>query len=73
MWFIAVEVEQETSVPPPKKNPASAPEPPNVNHCKTQCWTLFVIAKATFSKTAIKPKFVDRFSLKNSTATIANI
>ena len=22
MWFIAVEVEQETSVPPPKKNPA---------------------------------------------------
>ena len=26
MWFIGVEVEQETSVPPPKKNPGSAPE-----------------------------------------------
>ena len=26
MWFIGVEVEQETSVPPPKKNPRSAPE-----------------------------------------------
>ena len=28
MWFIGVEVEQETSAPPPKKNPGSAP----VNH-----------------------------------------
>ena len=27
MWFISVEVEQETSAPPPKKNPGSAPEP----------------------------------------------
>ena len=26
MWFIGVEVEQETSTPPPKKNPGSAPE-----------------------------------------------
>ena len=25
MWFIGVEVEQETSVPPPEKNPGSAP------------------------------------------------
>ena len=25
MWFIGVEVEQETSAPPPKKNPKSAP------------------------------------------------
>ena len=25
MWFIAVEVEQETSAPPPKKNPGTAP------------------------------------------------
>ena len=29
MWFIGVEVEQETSAPPPKKNPGSAPAP----HC----------------------------------------
>ena len=26
-WFIGVEVEQETSALPPKKNPGSAPEP----------------------------------------------
>ena len=25
MWFIGAEVEQETSAPPPKKNPGSAP------------------------------------------------
>ena len=25
MWFIGVEAEQETSAPPPKKNPGSAP------------------------------------------------
>ena len=26
MWFIGVEIEQETSAPPPQKNPGSAPE-----------------------------------------------
>ena len=26
MWFIGVEVEHETSAPPPKKNPGYAPE-----------------------------------------------
>ena len=26
LWFIIVEVEKETSVPPPKKYPGSAPE-----------------------------------------------
>ena len=26
MWFIGVELQQETSAPPPKKNPGSAPE-----------------------------------------------
>ena len=26
MWFVGVEVEQETSAPPPKKNPGSALE-----------------------------------------------
>ena len=25
LWFIGVEVEQETSAPPPKKNPGSTP------------------------------------------------
>ena len=28
MWFIGVEVEKETSAPPPKKNPGYAPEMP---------------------------------------------
>ena len=28
MWFIVVEVEQETSGTPPKKNPGSAPDDP---------------------------------------------
>ena len=26
LWFIGVEVEQETNAPPPKKNPRSAPD-----------------------------------------------
>ena len=26
MWFIGVEVEQQTSEPPPKRNPGSAPD-----------------------------------------------
>ena len=28
MWFIGVEVEQETRAPPPKKDPGSAPGGP---------------------------------------------
>ena len=31
MWFIGVQVEQETSAPPPKKNPGSAPETNHVS------------------------------------------
>ena len=35
MWFIGVEVEQETSTPPPKINPGSAPvKLPISNHPK---------------------------------------
>ena len=32
---------------------------------------LFVVSNAIFTKTAIKPKFVDRFSLKNVNAAIS--
>ena len=39
MWFIGVEVEQETSAPPPKKNPGSAPGHP-VRDCSNS-WNLF--------------------------------
>ena len=41
-----------------------------VNRGKTQCWALFVISKATFTKTAITPKFHDRFPLKNFSVAI---
>ena len=33
----------------------------HMNQRKKQCWTLFVIPKATFKKTVIKTKFIDRF------------
>ena len=42
----------------------------HVNRGQTQCWALFVISKATFTKTAIKPNLDDRFSLKNFDAAI---
>ena len=35
MWFIIVEVEQETSATPPKKNPGSAPANVHANFCGT--------------------------------------
>ena len=35
MWFIGIEAEQETSAPPPKKNPGSVPVlMPNVQNHK---------------------------------------
>ena len=34
MWFIGVEVEQETSAPPPEKNPGSAPV---INSQRSRC------------------------------------
>ena len=43
MWFIGVEVEQETSAPPPKKNPGSAPELP-IHEWKSH-WNLFPVIK----------------------------
>ena len=38
MWFIGVEVEQESNAPPPKKNPGSAPvcSTSNVTNGKSQ-------------------------------------
>ena len=39
MWFIGVEVEQETRAPPPKKNPGSAPV-----YCSLSAlWFVFVL------------------------------
>ena len=42
MWFIGVEVEQETSAPPPRKNPGSAP----VNIVQKTVGLLFKRSKA---------------------------
>ena len=42
----------------------------NMKISKTQCWALFVISKATFTKTAVKPQFLNRFSLKTFSAAI---
>ena len=40
MWFIGVEVEQETSAPPPKKNPGSAPAFYPTEATDRTCWTI---------------------------------
>ena len=34
MWFIGVEVEQETRAPPPEKNPGSPPVLQVTFHCR---------------------------------------
>ena len=62
MWFIGVEVEQETSAPPPKKNPGSAPDP------GTFC-TLMTLAHIFFlsenhSKNQLKRSEVTLFSFR---------
>ena len=45
MWLIGVEKEQETSAPPPKKNPGSAPEMSGVN-VKVERGLTFTSARA---------------------------
>ena len=45
MWFIGVEVEHETSAPPPKKNPGSAPDhvevkPKSKTRCGLRKWSI---------------------------------
>ena len=40
MWFIGVEVEQEMSAPPPKKNPGSA----SVVYFDFRCFNVAVLA-----------------------------
>ena len=45
MWFTGVEVEQETSAPPPKKNPGSVHEPKCSNPSFKPAITTFLILK----------------------------
>ena len=44
MWFIVVEVERETTAPPPKKNPGSAP---------ALCWLKTLECKSNCKKMTI--------------------
>ena len=46
MWFIDVEVEQETSAPPPKKDPGSAPE--QTSGKKVTTFVTFLIENSNF-------------------------
>ena len=58
MWFIVVEVAQETSAPPPKKNPGSAPA---LSHQKGGCLpSLVIIAQQKNSEEAPKQKGAGR-------------
>ena len=60
MWFIGVEVEQETSAPPPEKNPGSAPQECTsysaastavLVHCKQQAAKcLFLLSPRPYSR-----------------------
>ena len=49
MWFIGIEVEQETSASPPKKNPGSAPGV----KCSAKCSAIFVFTTKT---TQLRPQ-----------------
>ena len=53
MWFIGVEVEQETSAPPPKKTPGSAPENYTVSVKFTLNVACFSIYTTTWEISAI--------------------
>ena len=53
MWFIGVEVEQETSAPPPKKNPGSAPGIPPALSCLplvSQCYAPWCVARLNYDQ-----------------------
>ena len=47
MWFIGVELEQETSAPPPKKNPGSAPAY-YIRVDAKDFWVDFVVSREVF-------------------------
>ena len=56
MWFIGVEVEQETSAPPPKTNPGSAPAIPFGDGTRTTNEDLLCVSYQSLkSKTVTDP------------------
>ena len=75
MWFIGVEIEQETSAPPPKKNPGSAPASaseggPHLSRLDFSHFPNLARARANthFPKTA-EPSYPSLNLLKNITLT----
>ena len=64
MWFIGVEVKQETSAPPPRKNPGSAPAQGRYGtsifsvrysrrHCAQDTWQLGIVSRKSV---LVKPR-----------------
>ena len=47
MWFTGVEVEQETSAPPPKKNPGSATDPGHTYRSGDMCTGIHISPDVT--------------------------
>ena len=49
MWFISVEVEQETSAPLPEKNPGSAPVPSSLSITRVYIFfdELYILSRAS--------------------------
>ena len=50
MWFIGVEVEQETCAPPPKKDPGSAPALNLFSFFRKELFFAHVISNTKFNK-----------------------
>ena len=67
MWFIGVEVEQETSAPPPKKNPGSAP----VHFMLLHMWFTFFCISLLFSlMTKMPDGHIQGFAVNNASLWI---
>ena len=64
MWFIGVEVEQETSAPPPKKNPGSAPETqPQTSKARESTASLSLAEQWTITEIRLQLNSVLTYSL----------
>jgi len=67
MWFIGVEVEQETSAPPPKKNPGSAPALERTRSCHAVLFfsllAMCSTSGSTLPRANLSSKIFLRFSL----------
>ena len=65
MWFTGVEVEQETSAPPPKKNPGSAPESRSIVWSRSRIeGTIFPVVSQFFQSSTHKSTVLLKHLLK---------